>query len=486
MNFNKLLKFEIQKYLEILDEGFYTMQPICVKKFTEQLLISKKTFYRYVNRIQALIKDYEFQKNLMVNISSTGYLIIEEKRSGAFLDFRLQFLQNIPDIWLLKQVIEKNTINLEKATYIYGISESSLRKSLTRLQRQLNSIGLIITRADYQLVGSELQIRYFIHSFYRWLGLSIDESTESKRIVEWSCSFFGLMINVSQRHWLSQMVAILLWRFELKKQIDQNEIHIFQLAESNNFVLFYDWFIKKIRLPSEEIQFLYLILQAKFFSFFKRRFHDLWFYEQQTKPTRLFELTVYIMKQLREQFREYPLIFTDDSFISFFRLHLYYSLFKNFSFSELIERQEKEQTYSETFKRLEYFVNEMTYPTAFFSNKINKSILMMDYFYLLANATNLHLYEQKYFICFMTDFSWEKERFLGRQIQQYLKRQWHVKILYARKRSTIDYADILLVTKKSKIQQTNEQTKLLLPKQLTSQFLRNLENVLLDKKMKNK
>ncbi|BBC60568.1 hypothetical protein DAT561_0431 [Melissococcus plutonius] len=245
MNFNKLLKFEIQKYLEILDEGFYTMQPICVKKFTEQLLISKKTFYRYVNRIQALIKDYEFQKNLMVNISSTGYLIIEEKRSGAFLDFRLQFLQNIPDIWLLKQVIEKNTINLEKATYIYGISESSLRKSLTRLQRQLNSIGLIITRADYQLVGSELQIRYFIHSFYRWLGLSIDESTESKRIVEWSCSFFGLMINVSQRHWLSQMVAILLWRFELKKQIDQNEIHIFQLAESNNFVLFYDWFIKK-------------------------------------------------------------------------------------------------------------------------------------------------------------------------------------------------------------------------------------------------
>ncbi len=71
-------------------------------------------------------------------------------------------------------------------------------------------------------------------------------------------------------------------------------------------------------MPSEEIQFLYLILQAKFFSFFKRRFHDLWFYEQQTKPTRLFELTVYIMKQLREQFREYPLIFTDDSFIYFF------------------------------------------------------------------------------------------------------------------------------------------------------------------------
>lgn len=449
MNYIEILDFESKKILQTFASLRSSTNAILVSELTKKLNVDKKTTVRYLKKINELIQEYGLENSLEIINESKNKVKLSSKNDLDLEFFKMQFLGSIPEVVIMQKVLAECPFQTIELANQLGMSESTVRKRMQKINHWLDRYQLKLKRASYQLVGPEIQLREFMLQF-NWLvnqGINNDLLLDSEGIFEelyrQVTLFFQLNLNASQKDQLICLLQITYKRSKAKHTLELDSI--FRSYLSNSF-LFQSF--KKMLAPvfhQEEAEYLFLIIQAKFLSFFSAEKQAFVLREHYLEKTSCYEKTSVATKALKKTFREFDLVYTKESICYLISLHLYYQLVSSFSFEKLEQIEELAFVYPNFFKKLNMVIDELQGNHLFF-HQISTVTMQLRYFTILSTLIAPIQEETRRLIYLVTDFSFEKEKNLADNITRYFKDKYNIHVIHGRRASSLNYAEIIVAT----------------------------------------
>lgn len=475
MNYTEILDFESKKILQMFASlRRNSANTVLVSELTKKLNVDKKTTMRYLKKINQLIQEYGLESSLeIVNVSKKKIKLVS-KNDLDLEFFKMQFLGSIPEIVIMQKVLAESSFQTFELANQLGMSESSIRKRMQKINHWLNRYQLKLKRASYQLIGPEIQLREFMLQF-NWLvnqginnELLLDDEGIFEKLYRQIMIFFQLNLNASQKDQLICLLQIAYKRSKAKHAAELEDVFGSYLSNSFLFQPFKEMLATVFH--QEEAGYLFLIIQAKFLSFFSAEKQSFILREHYLEKTICYNKTSVATKLIKGTFREANLVYTKESICSFLSLHLYYQLVSSFSFEKLEQMEELFGVYPNFFKKLNMVIGELQEKELFFQ-QINTVTLQIRYFTILSTLISPIEEETRRLIYLVTDFSFEKEKNLADNLTRYFKDKYNIHVVHGRRASSLKYAEIIVATTINQVLIEQEGCPVLLIDSMTSEEL---------------
>ncbi|MHC5230091.1 helix-turn-helix domain-containing protein [Enterococcus sp. LJL99] len=454
MNYTEILDFESKKLLQTFALLRSSANTVLLSDLTKKLNVDKKTTMRYLKKLSELIQEYGLESSLEIIQVSKNKIKLASKNDLDVEFFKMQFLGSIPEVVIMQKVLAEHPFQTFDLADQLGMSESSVRKRMQKINHWLNTYQLKLKRASYQLIGPEIQVREFMLQF-NWLvnqginnELLLDHEGIFEELYRQITLFFQLNLNASQK---DQLICLLQIAYKRSKANHILEVdNLFNSYLSNSFLF---QAFKEMLAPvfhQEEASYLFLIIQAKFLSFFSAEKQAYVLREHYLEKTSCYNKTSIATKALKRTFREFNLVYTKESICYLLSLHLYYQLVSSFSFEKLEQVEELTSVYPNFFKKLNTVIAELQKNYLFF-RQINLVTMQLRYFTILSTLTTPIQEETRRLIYLVTDFSFEKEKNLADSLTRYFKDKFNVHVVHGRRASSLNYAEIIVATAINKV-----------------------------------
>ena len=474
MNYTEILDFESKKLLQTFALLRNSTNPVLISELTKKINVDKKTTMRYLKKIMYLIQEYGLENSLkIINVSKSEINLVSNNELDLEF-FKMKLLGSIPEIVIIQKVLGEQLFQTFELADELGMSESSVRKRMQKINYWLNTYQLKLKRATYQLIGPEIQVREFMLQF-NWLlnqginnELLLDVEGVFEQLYRQITIFFQLNLNSSQKN---QLICVLKIAYKRSK-----EKQVPQLEETFNSYLLNSFLFRSFKemlaptFSHEEIGYLFLIIQAKFLSFFSKEKQAHVLREHYIEKTVCFNQTSVATKALKSTFREFNLVYTKESICYLLSFHLYYQLVKNFSFEKLEQVEELMVIYPNFFKKLTTVIIDLQEKHSFF-RQINQLTMKLRYFTILSTLISPIQDETKRIIYLVTDFSFEEEKKLADNITCYFKDKYNIHVIHGRRASSLKYAKIIVATAISQVLLEQEGCPVLLIDSMTLEEL---------------
>ncbi|MTD38667.1 hypothetical protein GIX45_08495 [Erwinia sp. CPCC 100877] len=490
MYFMQLLDFESSKRLEL----FLSLKPnkmIPLEDLSCQLQLNPKTISRYTRKIQKLIRQFHLSDQLRINTDIRAHLCLECEQYSALELFRVRYLLNIPEIVFLKAVIESKAIRTKELAEQLAMSESSLRKRVRKIHDWLRAGNFQLKRGTYELEGDEAELRMLIFYFYEFVYRSNNptfcalDKKLLQQVTNHIYSFFQLHINELQKSSLSRLIQVSLWRFLNGKKFKIKQQWEKYLLRSRYFSVFYQTFrLSKpsVSIDRDELAFLFLMIQAKYFSYFSLHRQSGFIHEHYCNKTSCYLKTLAVVTKFKKVFWEHTLKYTKETIAALLGFHLYHEIVAEILFEKIPEKLNLKEQYPNFSRKLEKCLYELK-AEGNFCETMSEQSAFYRYFLILSSLISPVSYERKVFICLMTDFPLEKEVELGKRIIRFFANSYNIAVIYARRISTFLYSDVILVTRIDPDLYKKYPNKLLLiDEEESNAFLEELEQLLIKTK----
>lgn len=160
-------------------------------QFLNELIIKRTLHYPFSDMQKLLncseltlrkdIKHLNFINNNPLFKSQRGDIIVLENSLNTINSLREYVLKNSEACKLLKSIFEKNFTNLSEAQTYLGLSESTLRRQISKINVVLKSYFVQLDSHSLQLKGNESTIRSWITWFIIHSSLIFDRETYLNR-----------------------------------------------------------------------------------------------------------------------------------------------------------------------------------------------------------------------------------------------------------------------------------------------------------------
>lgn len=469
MDFMQLLDFESTKLLNL----FLSMTPnkiIPLEELSCRLQLNPKTIIRYIKKLQRLVHQFDLKDQLTINNTIRAHVCLECKQSLSLEQFRIRYLSNIPEIIFLKTAIEAKEIQTKQLAEQLSMSESNLRKRVKKIHDWLRANNIQLKRGTYELIGDEAKLRLVIFYFYEFVYrsskssfLAIDKKL-LQQVTNHVYSFFHLHLNELQKSSLGRLIQVSLWRCLNGKVIKiKNEWHEY-LSQSHYFPVFYQTFYLSRSANSisrDELAFLFLIIQAKYLSYFSLHRQSGFIHEHYCNKTSCYAKTLAAVHKFKQVFWEHSINYSKETVAALLGFHLYHEIVIKILFEQIPKQLKMKEQYPNFSRKLEKCLYELKIERNDYK-QISEKSLFYRYFLILSSLISPVLYERKIFICLMTDFPLEKEVALGKRIFRFFANTYNIEVIYARRISSFIYSDIILVTRIDPVFYKEHATKILL------------------------
>jgi hypothetical protein len=454
MDFMQLLDFESSNLLNL----FLLMTPnkqIPLEELSYQLQLNPKTIVRYIKKLQRLVHRFDLKDQLTIKNTIKAHVCLEYKQIISLEHFRIRYLSNIPEIVFLKAAIEAKEIRTKELAEQLSMSESNLRKRVKKIHDWLQENHIQLKRGSYELIGEEAKLRMFIFHFYEFVYRSSKPSflMVDRKLLQQTTdhvySFFQLHLNELQKSSLSRLIQVFLWRFLNGKLIKIKKEWNEYLSQSHYFPMFYQSFYLSKPAKSisrEELAFLFLIVQAKYLSYFNLHKQSGFIYEHYCNRTSCYLKTLAAVTKFKQVFWEHTVTYSKESIAALLGFHLYHEIVIESLFEQIPKQLKMKEQYPIFSRKLEKCLYELKIESNGYKQIPEKS-LFYRYFLIFTSLISPVSCERKIFICLMTDFPLEKEVDLGKRILQFFAHKYNIEVIYARRISSFLYSDIILVTR---------------------------------------
>lgn len=147
----------IMKILSVISKysGLVTINDV-----VDSLEVSKKTF----------LSDFEFLKKTLpkeyVLKERENIISLTSPSDKPIQDYILELAKSSFIFQLMDNILHNRILTIHDAEDALYISESSIRKRLAFYNKRLEEFNVSLSTYNINLVGSEIDIRYFLHAFY--------------------------------------------------------------------------------------------------------------------------------------------------------------------------------------------------------------------------------------------------------------------------------------------------------------------------------
>ncbi|HIW21621.1 MAG TPA: helix-turn-helix domain-containing protein [Candidatus Dorea intestinavium] len=147
----------IMKILNVISKhsGLVTINDV-----VDALEVSKKTF----------LSDFEFLKKTLpkeyVLEERENIISLTSPSNKPIQDYILELAKSSFIFQLMDNILHNRILTIHDAEDAMYISESSIRKRLAFYNKRLEEFNVSLSTYNINLVGSEIDIRFFLHSFY--------------------------------------------------------------------------------------------------------------------------------------------------------------------------------------------------------------------------------------------------------------------------------------------------------------------------------
>jgi len=481
MDFTVLFSFEQLRLLELVcllqqKEELYSMAEVA-----SQLAISQKTLTEYLKKLQRKLNKLPEREAGHIQLLKGGYFTYHEQDSYTSERFKRFFLQGIPELCILRALLETN-LDIEQLQQNLQISESSIRKKLRKIQNWLHPFNIYLQRKNYQLIGDEAQIRWLAVRFYHYLQLPLffekSKQIMLETLVHQICLFFGLNINQIQQNQLYYFVYIVLQRKKSNNLIRlATNWHHF-LNASQLFQNFQRKVLLNRLLPNEEQKYLYLMIEAVFGNSFNHKSQCLMIQEHMHQSTDVFQMTLAIMKYIKSEFNHIKFSYEKKHLCNFLCTHLHLELLQMTDFQVNELTAEYTACFPKTMSRLKGMLRVLKerWPSL---RLVPEENLVGSYLFKLCQLFNPIQCEKRYFLCLLTDFTPEKEELFGKNLQAYFAYRKNIHLVYGQKTMDTPYAHLYLATHLFENKWATVQAPIVfIPKKITDHFFHKVDAVL--------
>lgn len=147
----------IMKILSVISKhsGLVTINDV-----VDALDVSKKTF----------LSDFEFLKKTLpkeyILEERENIISLTSPNNKPIQDYILELAKSSFIFQLMDNILHNRILTIHDAEDAMYISESSIRKRLAFYNKRLEEFNVSLSTYNINLVGSEIDIRFFLHSFY--------------------------------------------------------------------------------------------------------------------------------------------------------------------------------------------------------------------------------------------------------------------------------------------------------------------------------
>lgn len=454
MEYNEMLDFESRKLLKIFNLLSANNEPISLEELSVKLGINPKTTARSLKKIKNLINQYQLDEHLEICSGLKNYFYLKRTNDLYVAFFLVRYLNDVPEIAFLKAIIEEQTIQTKELAKKLLISESSMRRRVKRINEVLKKIAIRLKWGTYELIGEEEQIRALILHFYWFVYQGTDndflaqEKGRSQSLTNQLIHFFQMKINDLQKESLFRIVQIAAWRSQKGRKVWIKKEWRQYIENSAIFTRFIAAMSEGNKVDSwdfDELAYLYLTVQANFSAYFAPSMQAFILQEHYTKKTTSYRITHLATQKFKQVFWDKEFNQSHGSILSFLSFHLYYELISGFPFERNPTIANLEKNYPSFMGKIEEGVDELIEKHISYQ-RIPKEALYSRYFIILSSLIPPLYNEKRVLICLMTDLSIEKEKELGKRINNFFEYKFNLMVIYARTSSSISYADIILTT----------------------------------------
>lgn len=483
MDFKAVFPFETLKVVELIELLQQKGKKLSITELASLLSVSDKTVSCYLKKIQQEMQSYDEEETCQITFLKGGWILYQEKIVNATEYFKLVFLNKIPEIYIIRQLIEGRII-IEELSLLFKKSQSNIRKKIQKIQRWLYVFQIHLTRKEFQVHGDEWQIRRLIANFYHFVQEPIPLAAENTFAISEFASqvsqFFELKLNILHENYLKRLLLISFQRGHRTRGIKLSRKWQLFLERSKFFKLFQEKinFFQTYAFSFEEQSYLFLTIEALFGSYFGKNLRYYFIQEHAENDSLFFQETVRLMQSIKSVFNKEHFNYTEANFCNFISMHLRMLLIQELDVKKHEQTEMYQTRYPNTMGKLALIVEEVQgkYPQL---AQFKQEELVLSYFYKIREIFNPICYEKKYFICLITDYSSEKEYLLGEMILSYFKYRKNVAVIYGGKISSAKYTDLFIVNQL--IEETvvkNEQPVLFIPECISDSFFVKIEEKL--------
>jgi DNA-binding CsgD family transcriptional regulator len=478
MDFTVILSFEQTKLLELIQLLQQKEELFSVADLANHLLVSQKTLVGYLKKIQAKIAASDEKQNCQIAFLKGGWITYQERDDCATERFRLYYLRNIPELRILKHLLQAQ-LTIPELQRCFQISESSVRKKMQKIQKWLSQYQIFIGRKDFKIAGNEWQIRRLYLNFYHFLQEPLPFEADSKVNIcylarQISC-FFEMNLNVIRQKQLISLIFIVYQRSRYQPIQITKKWQLF-LMKSQLFLRFQGKVSAKLKLSLNEQMYLFLMIEAIFGSYFGVKMQCFFIQEYTQQDNKIYQATLFVMRQIKLTFNQTMFYYCEHNFCNFLSTHLQVYLLQEASVKDKEQLESGHTYYPVSIEKLKVIAQELQCLFPDFA-VVDSQILALSYFYKIRKLFNPILCEKKYFLCVVTDFSLEKEQLFGEALSDYFLHRKNVAIIYGKKASTVKYAHVFIVS--PFISETLLEAKgkpiIFIPKQINELFFRKIE-----------
>lgn len=454
MEYKEILDFESTKLLGLFNLLKSVDNNCSLENLSDELGVTGKTILRYIKKMKKLFKRYQLEEYLAICSGSKSKFYLKRENDLYLEIFLVKYVSDLPEIIFLKAIIEDEEIQTKQMADDLSISESSLRKRVKKINEWLKNFDVHLKRGTYELIGEEEQIRALILHFYWFVYQGTEnkfllfKKERSQKLTNKLVEFFQMKINDLQKESLFRMVQIATWRYQKGKKVWIKEEWKQYIKNSSIFFKFIttmeieefssDW-------DFEELSYLYLIVQARFFPCFGSSMQAYIIEEHYLKKTTCYSNTLRATHKFRQVFWDKKFSHSKESVVAFLGFHLYYELISGFLFEKNESRTVLKENYPSFMAKLEEGLWELLEESSIYQ-RIPKDALFYRYFMILSSLISPVYNEKRLFICLLTDLPLEKEIELGQRISNFFSNKFNLVVIYARTSKSILYADIILTT----------------------------------------
>lgn len=483
MNFDNLFDFETTKIRKL----FFILQAnpsaYSLAQLADDLDLNRKTVLKYLKKLQELFIEYKLSNHLSIVRIGRDTVSLHSNSDVYGMKFTIYFLSNTIEIQLLLLSLESKILSFRIIAERIGVSEPLLRNRLSKLNRWLESYALRLERKTHKLVGNENQIREFLFQFYQCLPSGVAKQKvrlhdETFLLANEILSFFEIKANAIQKALILELLNVTIDRY--KKGYPINFQKKWQKYTIDSPLL--DTFLLKMPrnvISSNELIYLFLTIQVKFSFLFSKTKQAQIIQDHFLRKTSCFEHTLMVAKRMKYFFPEEQIEYDKPAMLSYLNFHLYYELVESFHFESIDDIPNLYKLYPKFINILEEAVVDLQKKSPFFSG-IEANILINRYFRSLTSVISPVAYENKKYICLLTEFSPEKELDLEQQLTTFFHNKINIRVFCGRKSYSSFYADVILATNicQKMVEDTRQPILLIDGTKLTQEELFQIEKIL--------
>lgn len=452
MDITIILGFETKKMLEILTFLQQQSREVPLKKLADEMSVHVKTVVKYVGKLQVLINEYRLSEQLSLSVQKRDRLLLEMENPWYLEKFRIDLIERTPEIMILDKIIS-SSFNIKEFSIQLKESEPQVKKRVTKIRRWLQPLRLTLKRNTYELVGDEVQVREFVHQFYRIRSYNLNRTKEPlyadeiERIYRKIVLFFDMRLNYLQEQQLLSIISIQHTRFESGKSVTISD-------SLKNYCLNSPLYASltaqlkqrnKIMFSVDEYMYLFLVVQSKFSENFSQTQKEKFIYENYINKTTAYIQAAYGAQLLKNSFKEHDFLFDKHVYTSLLSFHLYYELTDFLLYEDISLFKQLLITYPVLFSKLNKGFRQILTENSHFQ-RITKAQLLFRYFFIFSEMLSPVLLERQKNIYLVLDWGSEQKEYLIQTISSYFKNKKNLRFVDGKIYSEYKNADVILTT----------------------------------------